>query len=69
MMQLPTSSALGGSTDFSPVELSLESDELLDSEESDELELSLESDELSLLELESSDSAELSLWPSTSSNG
>lgn len=69
-MQLPTSSLLGGCTDRPPEEPSLESEELL---ESDELELSLEDDdlelrELELLELEPSVSAELSLWPSTSSN-
>jgi hypothetical protein len=56
---------LGGSTDCSPEELSLDS-ELLESEE---LELSLDEDELSLLELEPSVSAELSLCPSTSSSG
>jgi len=67
MMQLPTSSALGGCTDFPPDELS--SEEELD--ESDELELPLELSELELLELDSepSVSAELSLWPSTSSSG
>jgi hypothetical protein len=64
MMQLPTSSALGGRTDFSPEELSLESEELL---ESDELELSLEDEELE--SSEASRSAELSLWPSLSSSG
>lgn len=63
-MQLPTSSALGGCTDFSPEELSLESEELL---ESDELELSLDDEDLE--SSEASRSAELSLWPSLSSSG
>jgi hypothetical protein len=57
---LLTSSSLGGCTDLSPEELSLE-DELLESE----LE-ALESDAgVSLLSV----SAELSLWPSLSSRG
>jgi hypothetical protein len=60
---LLTSSSLGGCTDLSPEELSL--DELLESE----LELSSEDElfesELSLLSV----SAELSLWPSLSSSG
>jgi hypothetical protein len=65
---LLTSSSLGGCTDLSPEELSLD-DELLESElelsSEDELELFESELELSLLSV----SAELSLWPSLSSSG